>query len=172
MTRGFSLIEVVVTLTIVGILTGIMIPSYNNYNKASIDLEVKEKTLVIQSEMMTFINQQLYNANQKYPIFGASSNDFVGVNNILNDSLITFVRGLMTYSQVLDISTFTKIVVGEFSGFDTGIGYIDVTINYKSGENVICEFQIKDNQITFKDVAIIHSITYNNGKGQSYKALM
>lgn len=172
MDKGFSIIEVVITLTIVGILTGIMIPSYKNYSKASIDLEVKEKTLVIQNEMMTFINQQLYNSNQQYPIIGTSSTDYIGVNNILTRDLTTFVRGLMTESQVLDINSFTNITYGEFSGFDDGIGYIDITINYKSGENVICEFQIKDNQVTFKDVATIHSITYNNGKGQSYKALM
>ena len=172
MAKGFSLIEVVITLTIVGIMTGIMIPSYKNYSKASTDLEVKEKTLVIQNEIMTFINQQLYNKNQTYPIIGSSSTEFINVNNIITNELKTFVRGVMTFSQVLDIKTFTVITSGEFSGFKDGIGYIDITINYKSGESVICEFEIRDNQITYKDVAKIYSVTYNDGKGHNYKALM
>lgn len=172
MTKGFSLIEVIITITIIGILTGIMIPSYTKYRTSGIDLEVKEKTLVIQNEIMSFMNRQILNNTQKYPVLGSSSTEYLNINNVNPSNLKTFVRGIMTYSQVLDINTFTIITNGEFSGFEDGIGYIEVTINYESKESVICEFKITDNQLNYKDVALLNSITYNDGKGHSYKAMM
>ena len=113
MTKGFSLIEVIITITIIGILTGIMIPSYTKYRTSGIDLEVKEKTLVIQNEIMSFMNRQILNNTQKYPVLGSSSTEYLNINNVNPSNLKTFVRGIMTYSQVLDINTFTIITNGE-----------------------------------------------------------
>ena len=172
MNKGFTLIEVIISITIIGIMTSIMIPTYKNFNKTSDELIVKEKTMVIQNEIMTFINRQLLNKNQTYPIIGLQSTSYLGVNNVSSNSLVTFVRGIMTYSNVLDINSFIKITTDDFSGFKDGIGYIDVKMTYKSGEYIIINFKIVDNQVNYKDVATIYSVTYYNSEGLNYKAMM
>lgn len=149
-----------------------MIPSYKNYNKTSDELIVKEKALVIQNEILAFMNNQLANNNQKYPIVGSTSTTYLGVNNVSSTNLKTFVRGIMTYSKILDINTFTSIVEKEFSGFTNGIGFIDVVMNYKSGEYVVINFKILDNQLNYKDVATIFSVTYYNKEGLNYQVMM
>ena len=78
----------------------------------------------------------------------------------------------MSKSQILDINTFVLISEEEFSGFKNGIGYMNVRITYKTNESVICEFQISDNQLDYKDVATLYSITYCDGKGNEYRTLM
>lgn len=172
MNRGFTLIEVIISITIIGIITGIMLPSFKNYSKVSDDLVIKEKTLIIQNEVMTFINSNILNHNQTYPIIGTSSTTYLNTNNISALELKTFVRGAMTASKVLDISTFVSVTNQEFSGFSDGIGYMICTINYKSGEKVNIEFQISDNQLNYKDVAVIYSVEYCSENGSSYKAFM
>lgn len=172
MNKGFTLIEVIISITIIGIISSIMIPTYKNYDKTKETLVVKEKTLVIQNEIMTFLNNTLLDTNQTYPVIGLSSSTYLNVNNVSVNSLKTFVRGCMTYSKVLDINSFTKIVEQEFSGFTYGIGYIDIKMTYQSGEYVVIKFKITDNQINYKDVALIHSVTYYNKDGLFYEAFM
>ena len=145
MRKGFSIIEVVISITIIGILTSVMIPTYKNYNKSSDDLIIKEKTLVIQNEIMVYINDQLSKAYNIYPIVGSSSTSTVGVNNVSASTLKTFVYGAMSGSQILDINTFTKVQEEEFTGFTNGVGYMNVRIIYKSGDNVVINFKIVDN---------------------------
>lgn len=172
MRKGFSIIEVVISITIIGILTSVMIPTYKNYNKTSDDLIIKEKTLVIQNEIMVYINDQLSKAYNIYPIVGSSSTSTVGVNNVSASTLKTFVYGAMSGSQILDINTFTKVQEEEFTGFTNGVGYMNVRIIYKSGDNVVINFKIVDNQLNYKDTATVYSVTYYNKEGIYYKVMM
>lgn len=172
MNKGFTLIEVILSITIIGIITSIMIPTYKNYDQTKEELVVKEKALVIQNEIMTFLNGQLSNTTQTYPVIGSSSTTYLGVNNVSTTSLKSLVRGCMSYSKILDINTFITVVEEEFSGFTKGIGYINIKITYKSGEYVVVKFKIIDNQINYKDVALIHSVTYYNKEGLHYEVFM
>ena len=169
MNKGFTLIEVIISITIFGILTTILVPSFQNYKKSGEELSVRQTAMVIYNDAMTFINLQSENSINRYPLYGTSSTEYLGINNIASNSFSLFVRNMMSISKVLDYSKIKNFVSSEFSGFVNGVGFISVTANYKDSSKVIVEFKVVDNELNYKDVGVIYSIEYFNENGVSHK---
>ena len=77
------------------------------------------------------------------------------------------------YQRIQELfSKIKNLVTGEFSGFVNGVGFISVTANYKDSSKVIVEFKVVDNELNYKDVAVIYSIEYFNENGISHKIVI
>ena len=88
--RGFSLVEVLVTVGLIGILVGIAVPSYNKYKKNTLSMAIKA---------------DVANGHKAYSAYNATEGDFcetlsdVGVN--VDMTSVTYrTKGFFGFSSV------------------------------------------------------------------------
>lgn len=167
---GFSLIEVIITVSIVGILTAVTIPTCTYFidekNKLSLDQDV----LVIKDDILTMLAEfQNTTSSYEYPLLGSSSTQSSGTkgyNNITESQLFVFSKLIFRNISIFDYDKeYNSYTYKVDSKFTSNLCYAVVTMYFKDNRKIELKYEITDNSLTYKDYAYLVSFVYYNKEG-------
>ena len=169
---GFSLLEVVISISIIGILSSIAIPTYQFFIKEKNNLNVEQEALMIKDDLLTYMaTYQNGSSGFEYPIIGqssTSSNGTNGVCNITSSQLVSFSQGLANNASVLNFATNRNGYEYEMgTSFTSGVMRCTVTLNFKDKKRIIFEYDIHDNSLNYRDLGYLRGFTYYSSDGVS-----
>jgi len=157
--KGFSLIEVIITVSILGIFSTVTIPIINYFNKTKSNVELDRITLTLKNEFADYISSWNYNSSFKYPIVATSTTDSVGVQNMSDLNVKTFFNNLVGTSELLK-SEKTKDMIVERGEISKNTYTITYTLTFKSGIKIKFILECIDNQVSYKDTGYFTEFTY------------
>ena len=174
---GFSLLEVVISISIIGILSGIAIPTYQYFINQQKNLSVEQDAIMIKDDILTYMaSYQNGSTGYDYPIVGLSSTQTdgtVGVCNIKYSQLVSFSQGVANNVTLLSYKGNYKNYEYEMgTTFTTGIMNCSVTLNFKDQKKMIFHFAIHDNSLNYRDLAYLTGFTYYDSSGSSFDVTM
>ena len=167
--NGFSLIEVLITVLIVGIISSIGIPLYNHMKTKYDQTEVDSTALILQSDFSKAIEEYNNISNFKYPLQGkvSSNGSTSGYYNISDADFLNCCNILIVNSPTLNDN---ETIQSKTLSKGTIVNYqsiVTYTFVFKSGNQLIFEFKYIDNKLSYGDIASLSSFTYINNKGVS-----
>ena len=170
--KGFSLLEVVVTVSILGILSTFIIPLYNYFNKTKANIELDNITLSIKNDFSEYVGSYLNISNKEYPISSSNKTGDVGVKNFTDTELKIFCNAVVASSKVLTENDSISNRVVETSEIDNRIYYATLTYTFKSGKMIVFKIKCIDNQYSYKDIGYFQEFTYYDKKGNNKTIIM
>ena len=165
--NGFSLIEVVVTVLVIGILSAVGFPLYHYLSNRYEQTEVDSTALVIQNEFMTTLSDTTNTTNFKYPLAGkkASDNSTVDYFNITDSEMINLCVVLFNLSPKLKDNEIIQTKSIQKGSFSNQQAEVVVTILFKSGNQIVFNFKYLDNPYNYVDTASLSNFTYISKNG-------
>ena len=169
---GFTLIEVVICVTIIGVISSIAIPSLKFFINQKEDLEIEQECLMIKDDIYTFLSSyQNSSSDYKYPVVALASSESlgtIGVVNVNQSQMVTNGKAIANNITLLSYSTNYKSASYDVdSSFVKKICYARVTIRFKDSRSITLTYQISDNQVDYRDMALLYSFTYTNKVGNT-----
>ncbi|HCI54234.1 MAG TPA: pilus assembly protein PilE [Gallionella sp.] len=102
---GFSLIELMVAMVIVGILAAVAVPSYNNYTIRSARLSAQAELINLASvEEKIFLNSNAYSPNVTTTYDGTSAGGLGVTSGKTSDEKYTVTLNITTPSQTYTLT--------------------------------------------------------------------
>jgi type IV pilus assembly protein PilE len=102
---GFSLIELMVAMVIVGILAAVAVPSYNNYTIRSARLSAQAELINLASvEEKIFLNSNAYSPNVTTTYDGTSAGGLGVTSGKTSDEKYTVTLNITTPSQIYTLT--------------------------------------------------------------------
>lgn len=165
--KGFSLIEVILTISIIGVLSTTLLPTYNYMNKRSNEIEIEKRALVFENDIYDSLNRFQSYKSFDYPIIGILTDDTVGFLNIGSTELISFTNTIL--SNTTAVKYYDNILSRELTAepYFYGRCELNMKIVLKTGEIVTFNFIAYDNELNYKDYAYLKSVILQDEKGYS-----
>ena len=175
--KGFSLIEVVIVISIIGVLSSVAVPTCRYFIKEKEELEVENTSLIIKDDILSFLAAyQDGNSGYEYPIVGVQSTQTNGTTNYLNITNSQFIRHTQSLVNNISLYDYSKdydryeIEVG--NGFISQKLNVNVIIFFKNKQKLIFKYTVSDNQSSYKDMAYLKSFIFYNEDGLSFEQIM
>lgn len=175
--RGFSLLEVVISISIIGILSGIAIPTYQFFVEEKKNISSEQDAIMIKDDMLSYMaTYQNGSSGYDYPIVGLQSTATNGTTdycNIKYTQLVTFSQGLANNVTLFSYSSNYKNYEYEMGTvFKSGVTTCTVTLNFKDQKRIIFYYDVYDNSLNYRDLAYLIGFTYFSSDGAScYQAI-
>jgi len=120
--RGFTLIELMIVIAIVGILAAVAIPLYGGYKQRAIRAEAEQELMNVAT-----VEEDYFNSYRRYTIVESDLEDFYGVN-IAGDHFSIDITG--------DTSAYiaTAYVCYELAGAACNSGNMNLTCTITVGQ--------------------------------------
>lgn len=157
---GFSFIEVIITITIIGILTAVTIPNYSHYLTKNNELLVEQQAIVIQEEIFERMVYLSAYGSVKLPFVSNSNYGGVGVMDI-SDFTITFATyQLLVTSSVLDYDNSEEPVISSVTELNSVGWEVVCCMPYETGESVYIYFEVRDDPYEYHDTMYVKKMSY------------
>ncbi len=166
---GFSLIEIIVTISIIGVFTATLVPTYNYIYDKKENLELEKTTLILENDFRKFLaeNQNLSTAF-KYPIESVSSSETVGYLNITDKDFRHFCQVLIYNSTGIESEILNYTI--NSTEFQYNRCTTNIIVTFESNEKIDFELIVFDNTVNYMDYAYLVSFTYYD-KNNNHKTV-
>ena len=159
------MVEVIITISIIGIITSTVVPSISFFKKYKDKLEHEKHLIILENTIKQEIMNETHTNIREYPILADNSNGGKGVCDIDGNQIYRFCSFLLErtmlfkYSKMYESYTFDAVKT-EYSSFDSSL-----IINFKDGKKFIFRFDIIDNWYNYKDTAYLRELEYYYTEG-------
>lgn len=170
--QGFSLIEVIMTVSIVSILSATLIPSYSYMMRKKEEVDFEKRAVIFQSDIIEFINNNQALKAFDYPLLGSETGDTTNALNILQGTFTNFINSILNYTSIVDYRN--NVLSHEMTSTSFKYGECNVTIvtTMKTKEIFSFNFLVYDNALNYKDYAYLKSLIFEDALGHKKEILI
>lgn len=159
---GFSLIEVIMTVSIIGVMSATLIPTYSYLNDKKNKLEFEKRVLMLENDFFDSLNNFQTYKSFKYPIIGTITTDTVNFLNINQNTFYSFVVAMLNNTTAIKYYNNIESHSMTTTSFNNGTCVVEYFVNLKTKEKFIFKFSVYDNSISYKDYAYFDSFTFTD----------
>lgn len=164
---GFSFIEVIITITIIGIVTAVTIPNYNFYLEKNNQLLIEQEAIILQEEIFERMVYLSTATSVKLPYVSNSNHGGIGVLDITDTTLLNILNTLVENSSILNYKNKSSIKKTNTLELSYGGWEVECTITYKTGEIIKLYFEVRDDKYLYHDTASVTKFIYINKENVS-----
>lgn len=162
---GFSFIEVLITVTIIGIITAVTIPNYTHYVTKNDQLLAEQKAIILQEEVFERIVYLSTTTSTNLPYVSNSNHGGVGVLDIGESTLMSITNSLFKESSVVLFENKEKVYFIEATSLSYGGWEVECLLTYDTGEQIQLFFEVRDDQYSYHDTAFVNKFIYTTANG-------
>lgn len=164
---GFSFIEVLITVTIIGIITAVTIPNYSHYVTKNEQLLAEQQAIILQEEAFERIIYLSTTTSTNLPYVSNSNHGGVGVLDISETTLMNITNLMFQKSSVLPYENKEKVNFVEARRLSNGAWEVECLLTYETGEKIQLFFEVQDDEYSYHDTAFVKRFVYTTAKGIS-----
>ena len=164
---GFSFIEVIISVTIIGILTAITIPNYTHYLDKNNNLLVEQEALILQEEMFARMVYLAETTSVNIPYVSSSNHGGPGVIDISDNSMLTIFNQLILTSSIVDYDEKETLEVINTTALSYPAWEVECLMTFESGQKINLFFEVKDDKVKYHDICYLTKFIYTNSDGIS-----
>ena len=159
---GITLVELIITVSIMGILSTIILPNFSFFKKYRDKLQIEKDLIVIEDifkqEMM---NTMDYNITRRYPLMGSSNSQKVDFCNITDSTFFDYSGYLLWKTNLYDFYKDYKTYYTEVGKKEYGIFKVSFTIVMKDGKKFVFKYDVVDNNYDHRDYGYLTNLEYH-----------
>ena len=160
--NGYSIIELIITVSIISILTSIVLPTYQYFVNRKKQLEFESMCMIIQDDFMMALSNEEMGFKNYYPFYGDEHNQTVGYNNLPILKILNLCMALINNCHQL--SDNNPIITSSYNEteFHNNIAYLYYQFILKDNTKLVFTIEIHDSLVNYVDYGIIKECEYTN----------